>query len=126
VWKEVPLAAILLLVNLKAIPADLYAAAQVDGAAAWRRFLHITLPSLRPGLTLIAVYEAMMAVRHFDLFFLLTEGGPGGATDVVAWRIYVETFRNLSFGTGAAMSYILAVATLLMSIGLIRALAQRA
>ena len=125
VWKEVPLAAILLLVNLKAIPADLYAAARVDGAPAWQRFLHVTVPSLRPGLTLVAVYEAMMAVRQFDLFFLLTEGGPGGASDVVAWRIYVETFRNLSFGTGAAMSYILAVATLLMSVGVIRALAQR-
>ena len=125
VWKEVPLAAILLLVNLKAIPADLHAAARVDGATAWRRFLHITLPALRPGFTLVAVYEAMLAVRHFDLFFLLTEGGPGSASDVVAWRIYVETFRNLSFGTGAAMSYLLAVATLLLSYGLIRALAQR-
>jgi ABC-type sugar transport system permease subunit len=125
VWKEVPLAAILLLVNLKAIPADLHAAARVDGAPALRRFLHVTLPALRPGFTLVAVYEAMMAVRHFDLFFLLTEGGPGSASDVVAWRIYVETFRNLSFGTGAAMSYVLAVATLLLSYGLIRALAQR-
>ena len=125
VWKEVPLATILLLVNLKAIPADLYAAARVDGAPAWQRFRHITLPALRPGFTLVAVYEAMVAVRHFDLFFLLTEGGPGNASDVVAWRIYVETFRNLNFGLGAAMSYILAVATLLMSYGFIRALAQR-
>lgn len=125
VWKEVPLAAILLLVNLKAIPADLFAAARVDGANAVKRFLHITLPALRPGFTLVVVYEAMVAVRHFDLFFLLTEGGPGNASDVVAWRIYVETFRNLSFGIGAAMSYLLALATLLMSYGFIRALAHR-
>jgi len=73
----------------------------------------------------VAVYEAMVAVRHFDLFFLLTEGGPGNASDVVAWRIYVETFRNLNFGLGAAMAYILALATLLMSYGLIRSLAHR-
>jgi ABC-type sugar transport system permease subunit len=125
VWKEVPLAVILLLVTLKSIPADLYSAARVDGAPAFRRFLHVTLPALRPGFLLVALYEAMMAVRHFDLFFLLTEGGPGGASDVVAWRIYVETFRNLSFGTGAAMSYILAIATLLMSYGLIRSMAQK-
>ena len=125
VWKEVPLATILLLVNLKAIPADLYAAARVDGAPAWQRFRHITLPALRPGFALVAVYEAMVAVRQFDLFFLLTEGGPGNASDVLAWRIYVETFRNLNFGLGAAMSYLLAVATLLMSYGLIRMLAQR-
>lgn len=125
IWKEVPLAAILLLVTLKSIPADLYAAGRVDGATAWYRFVHITLPALRPGFLLVALYEAMMAVRHFDLFFLLTEGGPGGASDVVAWRIYVETFRNLSFGTGAAMSYILAIATLAMSYVLIRGMAQK-
>jgi ABC-type sugar transport system permease subunit len=125
IWKEVPLAAILLLVTLKAIPADLYAAGRVDGATAWYRFVHITFPALRPGFLLVALYEAMMAVRHFDLFFLLTEGGPGGASDVVAWRIYVETFRNLSFGTGAAMSYILAIATLLMSYVLIRSMARK-
>ncbi len=125
IWKEVPLAAILLLVTLKSISADLYGAAQVDGATAWYRFWHITFPALRPGFLLVALYEAMMAVRHFDLFFLLTEGGPGGASDVVAWRIYVETFRNLSFGTGAAMSYILAIATLAMSYALIRSMAQK-
>jgi multiple sugar transport system permease protein len=67
----------------------------------------------------------MMAIRHFDLFFILTEGGPGDASHVVAWRIYVETFRNLSFGTGAAMAYILALATLALAYVVIRALARR-
>jgi len=125
VWKEVPLAAILLLVGLKTIPDDLYAAAKVDGADALRRFFHVTLPALAPSFALVIVYETMMAIRHFDLFFLLTEGGPGDASHVVAWRIYVETFRNLSFGTGAAMSYILALATLALSYVVIRALGRR-
>jgi ABC-type sugar transport system permease subunit len=125
VWKEVPLAAILLLVGMKTIPADLYAAAKVDGADAIRRFFHITLPALGPSFALVIIYEAMMAIRHFDLFFLLTEGGPGDASHVVAWRIYVETFRNLSFGTGAAMSYILALATLALAYVVIRMLARR-
>jgi multiple sugar transport system permease protein len=125
VWKEVPLAAILLLVGLKSIPADLYAAAKVDGANMIQRFFHITLPALRGSFALVMIYETMMAIRHFDLFFILTEGGPGDASHVVAWRIYVETFRNLSFGTGAAMSYILALATLALSYAVIRALAQR-
>jgi len=125
VWKEVPLAAILLLVGLKTIPADLYSAAKVDGAGVFQRFLHITLPALKSSFALVIIYETMMAIRHFDLFFILTEGGPGGASDVVAWRIYVETFRNLSFGTGAAMSYILALATLALSYVVIRSLAQR-
>jgi multiple sugar transport system permease protein len=125
VWKEVPLAAILLLVGLKAIPADLYAAGKVDGASAIKRFFHITLPALKPSFALVFIYEAMAAIRHFDLFFILTEGGPADASHVVAWRIYVETFRNLSFGTGAAMSYILALATLALAYVAIRALAQR-
>jgi multiple sugar transport system permease protein len=125
VWKEVPLATILLLVGLKTIPADLYAAAKVDGANAMQRFFHITFPALKSSLALVFIYDAMMAIRHFDLFFILTEGGPGGASDVVAWRIFVETFRNLSFGTGAAMSYILALATLALAYAVIRTMAQR-
>jgi multiple sugar transport system permease protein len=125
VWKEVPLATILLLVGLKTIPSDLYAAAKVDGATVLQRFFHITLPALKSSFALVFIYDAMMAIRHFDLFFILTEGGPGGASDVVAWRIFVETFRNLSFGTGAAMSYILALATLALAYAVIRALAER-
>lgn len=125
VWKEVPLATILLLVTLRSIPADLYAAAKVDGANALKRFLHITLPALKPGYMLVVLYETMMAIRHFDLFFILTEGGPADASHVVAWRIYVETFRKLSFGTGAAMSYILALATLALAYFIIRALGRR-
>jgi multiple sugar transport system permease protein len=125
VWKEVPLAAILLLVGLKTIPGDLYAAAKVDGANVIQRFFHITLPALKTSFALVFIYDAMMAIRHFDLFFILTEGGPGNASDVVAWRIYVETFRNLSFGVGAAMSYILALATLALAYVIIRGMARR-
>ena len=125
VWKEVPLATILLLVGLKTIPPDLHAAAKVDGANVVRRFVHITLPQLTSAFSLVVVYETMMAIRHFDLFFILTEGGPGDASHVVAWRIYVETFRNLSFGTGAAMAYLLALATLVLAYTIIRALARR-
>lgn len=125
VWKEVPLAAILLLVSLKAIPADLYQAARVDGATVWQRFIHITLPAMKPGFMLVMIYETMMAIRHFDLFFILTEGGPGDASHVLSWHIYVETFRNLSFGSGAAMSYLLALATFALSYFFIRTLGRR-
>lgn len=125
VWKEVPLAAILLLVTMKSIPADLYSAAKVDGANVWQRFFHITLPALRPGFLLVMIYETMMAVRHFDLFFILTEGGPAEASHVVAWQVYVETFRKLSFGTGSALAYIMALVTFLLAFSIIRALGRR-
>lgn len=125
VWKEVPLAAILILVTMKSIPADLYRASKVDGANVLQRFVHITLPSLKPGFMLVMIYETMMAIRHFDLFFLLTEGGPGEASHVVAWQIYVETFRNLSFGTGSAMSYILAIVTFALAYFIIKTLGRK-
>lgn len=125
VWKEVPLAAILILVTMKSIPADLYRAAKVDGANILMRFIHITLPSLKPGFMLVMIYETMMAIRHFDLFFLLTEGGPGEASHVVAWQIYVETFRNLSFGTGSAMAYLLAIVTFGLAYFIIKTLGRK-
>ncbi len=125
VWKEVPLAAILLLVTMKSIPADLYSAAKVDGANVWQRLVHITLPSLRPGFALVIIYETMMAVRHFDMFFILTEGGPADATHVLAWEVYVETFRKLSFGTGAALAYVMALVTFLLAFSIIRTMGKK-
>jgi multiple sugar transport system permease protein len=125
VWKQMPLAALLLLVTMKAIPDDLYRAAKVDGANVFQRFTHVTLPSLRPGLMLVLVYETMISIRHFDLFLIMTQGGPADASFTLSWFIYVETFRSLRFGTGAAMAYILAMATFLISWALIRWLGRR-
>jgi len=125
VWKEVPLATILLLVTLKSIRPDLYSAAKVDGANAWQRFIHITLPSLVPGFALVMIYESMMAIRHFDLFFILTEGGPADASHVLAWQVYVETFRKLAFGTGSALAYIMAVATFTLAFFIIRSTSRK-
>ncbi len=125
VWKEVPLATILLLVTLKSVRPDLYSAAKVDGANVWQRFIHITLPSLKPGFMLVMIYETMMAIRHFDLFFILTEGGPADASHVVAWEVYVETFRKLAFGTGAALAYIMAIVTFVLAFFIIRSMGRK-
>jgi len=125
IWKEVPLATILLLVTMKSIPADLYSAARVDGAHLWQRFVHITLPALKPGFALVMIYETMMAVRHFDLFFILTEGGPADASHVLAWDVYVETFRKLSFGTGAALAYVMALVTFGLAFFIIRTIGRK-
>jgi multiple sugar transport system permease protein len=125
IWKQMPLAAILMLVTMKAIPEDLYKAATVDGANVFQRFWHVTLPALRPGLMLVLVYETMISIRHFDLFLIMTQGGPGNASYTLSWEIYVETFRNLKFGIGAALSYILALATFSLSYLFIRALGRK-
>ena len=125
IWKQMPLAALLLLVTMKAIPADLYRAAKVDGATVLQRFIHVTLPALKPGFMLVLVYETMISIRHFDLFLIMTQGGPGDASFTLSWLIYIETFRSLRFGSGAAISYILAMLTFLLSWLFIRGLGKR-
>ncbi|MGK7870250.1 carbohydrate ABC transporter permease [Falsiroseomonas sp. E2-1-a20] len=125
IWKQMPLAALLMIVTMKAIPEDLYRAAKVDGAGVFQRFIHVTLPALRPGLMLVLVYETMISIRHFDLFLIMTQGGPGDASYSLSWLIYVETFRSLRFGTGAAMSYVLAMVTFVLSWAVIRFLGKR-
>jgi multiple sugar transport system permease protein len=125
VWRAVPLATILLLVTMKSIPDVLYRAARVDGAGVLPRFFHITLPSLRPGLVMVLIFETMLAIRHFDLFYILTSGGPSDASHVAAWHVYVETFRNLSFGTGSALAYLMALATFGIAWVVIQTLGRR-
>lgn len=125
IWKQMPLAAILFLVTMKAIPDDLYRAAKVDGSNVLQRFWHVTLPSLRYGFLLVLLYETMISIRHFDLFAIMTQGGPGDASFVLSWQIYIQTFRALQFGTGAALAYILAVATFLLSYFFLRTLGRR-
>lgn len=124
IWKQMPLAAILLLVTMKAIPDDLYRAAKVDGATVLQRFLHVTIPGLRSGFLLVFVYETMISIRHFDLFAIMTQGGPGDATFTVSWMIYTETFNSLRFGTGSAIAFILSMATFALSYALIRLLGK--
>lgn len=125
VWRELPLAVILVLVSMKAANEDHYKAAKVDGANAFQRFIHVTLPAIRPGLMLVFIYESMLAIRHFDLFFLMTQGGPASASHVVAWEIFEDTFRNLNFGSGAALSYIVAIATFAIAYFFIKTLGRR-
>ncbi|MDB5992374.1 MAG: binding--dependent transport system inner rane component family protein [Herbaspirillum sp.] len=125
VWKEVPLATILLLVTLKSVRSDIYSAAKVDGAGIWQRFIHITVPALKPGFMLVMLYETMMSIRHFDLFFILTEGGPADASHVLAWEVYAETFRKLAFGTGAALAYIMAIITFMLAFVIIRTMGKK-
>lgn len=122
VWKEAPLATVLFLTALQAIPEDLYNAARLDQAGASRRFFHITLPGLKLAFLLVLVYTSIISIKTFDLVYILTEGGPGDATALVSWYTYVETFRNLQFGYGASISYVIAVATFILAIGYIKIL----
>ena len=116
VWQSTPALTLLLLAGLQTIPRDTYEAAEVDGASDWQAFRFITLPLLRPMALVVIVLKTISAFGIFDLVFLLTGGGPANATQVIGFYIYRETFRNLHYGFGAAMSYSVAIVILILVI----------
>lgn len=107
IWKTTPLVILLTLASLQTIPPALYEAARVDGAGAWRSFWRITLPLLRPVLTIILVIRTMDAFKVFDIIYIMTSGGPSDGTKVVAFYTYLEAFSFLRHGRGAALAWLM-------------------
>jgi multiple sugar transport system permease protein len=105
-WQTTPFAAIILLAGLAAIPEDLYAQAKVDQAGLLRRFRSITLPLLKPVLIVTLLFRTIQALRIFDIIFVLTGGGPGGATESLSMLAY-RHFAAGDFGYGSAASVVL-------------------
>jgi multiple sugar transport system permease protein len=104
VWKTTPFTALLLLAGLQDIPEELHEAARVDGASAWRRFTHVTLPLLRPALLLALLFRTIDAFRVFDFVFVLTQGKMG--TSVLQFLGYKAFFDQGDLGYGSAISTI--------------------
>lgn len=103
VWKTTPFISILLLAGLQSISPDLYEAHSIDGASSWQSFRLITLPLLMPQILIAMLFRFAQAFGIFDLIKVMTEGGPGGATEVVSMYIYSTVMRYLDFGYGAAL-----------------------
>ena len=107
VWMVVGYQMVVFQAGLAAIPRVWYDAARVDGAGAWQRFRHITLPGLRHTLFFVLVTSIIGSFQVFGLVYVMTEGGPLGATDVAVYHIYREAWEFLRFGNAAAMSWVL-------------------
>jgi multiple sugar transport system permease protein len=125
VWEWTPFLFLLLSAGLQAIPPEPLEAARIDGASAWQIFRDVTLPLLRPVILLALLLRAMDLMRIFDQIFILTQGGPGTATETLSLYIYRTAFRFSSFGYAAAMSFVLLAATLIFSRGLMRLMRTR-
>ena len=107
VWMVVGYQMVVFQAGLAAIPRDWYDAARVDGAGPLQRFRHITLPGLRHTLFFVLVTSVIGSFQVFGLVYVMTEGGPLGATDVAVHHIYREAWEFLRFGNAAAMSWVL-------------------
>lgn len=104
VWKTTPFVALLFLASLQNIDPSLYEAARVDGASPWQQFLHLTFPLLRSAALVALIFRTLDAFRVFDLIYVMTNGGPGTATEPLALYTFSVLFNNLRFGYGAALA----------------------
>ncbi|HEY4091230.1 MAG TPA: sugar ABC transporter permease [Luteibacter sp.] len=107
-WTQIPFNFIVLVAALRAIPGDYMAAAAMDGATPWRRFIDIQIPLIRPQLFFVGTMNLIDSITNsFALVDTLTQGGPGGATDILAYKIYRDGFIGLDLSGSSALSMIL-------------------
>jgi ABC-type sugar transport system permease subunit len=106
-WKWYGFHMVIFLAGLQTIPQELYDAARVDGASRWQQFSHVTLPLLQPVMIVNVTLSLMGALNVFDIPYVMTQGGPVDATNVLALHIYIQAFKFYKFGYSAALSYAL-------------------
>lgn len=107
VWRDMGYYMVLYLAGLQTIPKEYYEAATVDGANAWQRFWSITLPSLRPTTFFVVVMLTIHSFKVLDLIVVMTEGGPGRSTKVLAQLVYEQGIREGRFGYSSAIALVL-------------------
>ncbi|NJO37658.1 MAG: ABC transporter permease subunit [Rhizobiales bacterium] len=115
IWNQAPLATLLILAGLQSMPENLHRAARIDGAGAVQRFFKITLPWLRPMLLLIMILTTINSIMAFDLFWIMTKGGPGSTTTVFSWMGYAYAYQFFKFGEGAAILFVLTILCLILA-----------
>lgn len=115
-WTMVPFAMLLIIAGLQNIPGATYEAAQLDGAGLTATFWRITLPLLRPVLSVVALLGFIYTFKTFDTIFIMTRGGPGDATTVLPILAYNEAFVNFDLGTGATINALLLIIPMVLTI----------
>jgi multiple sugar transport system permease protein len=125
IWRSAAYGMVLLLAGLQTIPGELYEAAEVDGANAYRRFVAITMPLIRGPLLIMVVMESMGLVSLVTPILVLTGGGPADATEVLALRLFREAFTNFNMGLGATIAMVIFALDIVLSLVYIRLLRQK-
>ncbi|SDH94887.1 carbohydrate ABC transporter membrane protein 1, CUT1 family [Alteribacillus persepolensis] len=122
VWQWTPMCFLIALAGLQSLPQDPYEAARLDGASKWQILRDITIPLLKPVLIVALVIRTMDALRMFDQVFVLTQGGPGRATEVISFLMYRAAMRFSDFGFATAGLFMVLVVTILLSLIMIKLL----
>jgi multiple sugar transport system permease protein len=122
VWKEFPFAMIMLLAGLQTVPRQLLNAARVDGANAWNRFWHVTVPTLRGVIIVTGILLFVGNLNSFGLVWIMTGGGPANASQIWITEVYTLAFQSLQYGRASAYSVILFIVMLSLGYFYVRAL----
>ena len=116
IWLASGINFIFLSAGLRNVPNELYESASIDGANYWKKLRHITLPSISPSIFFQIIINIIAAFQSFSQIRLLTQGGPGDATNVIVYAIYRDAFFNFRFGTAAARSIVLFIIVLCITL----------
>ena len=115
VWKNLGYDMLLFLAGLQAVPKGQLEAASLDGAGAWQRFRHVTLPLLGPSLVMVTMLATIRAFQTFDTVYLMTEGGPHRSTTIIGYWLFQNAFTTFKLGKASALAYVLFMALLALS-----------
>jgi multiple sugar transport system permease protein len=117
-WSGTGFCVVVYLAALQDVPLSLVEAARLDGAGRWHVLWHVVLPALRPITVFLLLWQVISALQVFDLVYVTTKGGPLGATTVIVYFVWEQAFKSFTAGYGAAAAYVLAVALLVVAVGL--------
>jgi len=109
VWVGTPMVTVFFLAAMQGVPKDLYEAAYCDGASKWDRFYKITLPQITPVIITMSILSAIWTFNSFEIIWILTEGGPRGATTTLIIDTYKQALGNYKFGRGAARAVVVMI-----------------
>ncbi|MFI5340955.1 MAG: carbohydrate ABC transporter permease [Candidatus Methylomirabilales bacterium] len=125
IWKNFGYFMLIYLAALQAVPTDLYEAASIEGAGAWRRFWRITFPLLTPASLFVFVVAIISSFQVFDQVFVMTQGGPADQTNVLTFYIYQNAFRFWDIGMGATLTTIFICLLLVLIVVVFRYVGRR-
>jgi multiple sugar transport system permease protein len=120
IWHETSFILLILLAGLTSLPDELYEAAMIDGANSTQQFRFITVPLMMPTILVAILIRMIAALKTYDLVYILTRGGPGIATETISYYIYRVAFVFLDMGKSSAMSFLLLVVIILLTLVLMR------
>lgn len=125
IWGWLPFVYLILLAGLQSLPTECFEAADIDGASAWQKFWHVTLPMMKPIIAIATILKSLDAFRTFVYMWVMTRGGPGDSTQVLSTLIFSKAFRLFKYGSGSTMAAITWAMAFAMSLALLLVFRER-